>query len=131
MSESKAVAPFTNRRLQTRYTLAPDSGATLSFRYPAPAGAPFSARLRDISLSGMSMSIPDGLPELEPGDMIKGIAVRVARKSFQGDLLVMHVTPIQDAGGVCGGLFYPEGDEDLITVRLVIKALEAETSEAS
>lgn len=37
----------------------------------------------------------------------------------------MHVSPASEAGIVCGGLFYPEGDEDLITIRLVVRALEA------
>jgi len=37
----------------------------------------------------------------------------------------MHVSHAAGTGPVCGGLFYPEGDEDLITVRLVIRALEA------
>ncbi|HEX4824705.1 MAG TPA: hypothetical protein VFV19_10345 [Candidatus Polarisedimenticolaceae bacterium] len=125
MTESRAAAPYRNRRLQRRYNLAPDAGATLRFRYPAPAGVPYDLPLRDISLSGLSLVLPNDFPELQAGDMIKGIEVRVSRKVFHGDLLVMHVTPLHQVGGVCGGLFYPEGDEDLITVRLVIKALDA------
>ena len=125
MSESRTAAPFRNRRLQRRYHLAPESGARMKFTYPAPAGVPYDLRLRDISLSGLSMMIPGDFPEMQAGDMIRGIEVRVSRKSFRGDLLVMHVTPTPEYGGICGGLFYPEGDEDLITVRLVIKALDA------
>jgi len=37
----------------------------------------------------------------------------------------MHVSPPDGHCAVCGGLFYPEGDEDLITIRLVVRALEA------
>ena len=125
MSESRAAAPFRNRRLQRRYNLAPDAGARLRFRHPAPMGVPYDLPVRDISLSGLSLVLPSDFPEMQAGDMIRGIEVRVCRKVFHGDLLVMHVTPVQEFGGVCGGLFYPEGDEDLITVRLVIKALDA------
>jgi len=130
MSEPKVVAPFVNRRLQRRYSITPDSGAKASFRHPGPAGAPFEVRIRDISLSGLSIILPEGFPQLEAGDMLRGLEVRVAHKAFSGDLLVMHITPGQEAGGICGGLFYPEGDEDLITVRLVIKALDAAESPA-
>lgn len=127
MSETRAAQPYRNRRLQRRYAVAPESGAILSFRHPAPAGPHYEARLRDISLSGLSMVLPHDFPDAEAGDIVKGIEVRVVRKTFHGDLLIMHVTPIHDDDPVriCGGLFYPEGDEDLITVRLVVKALEA------
>lgn len=126
MAEPTIVASYPNRRLQKRYTVSPDVGATLLFRYPAPSGRHFEARLRDISLSGLSLVLPDELPGIEPGDIVKGIEVRVARKTFHGDLLVMHLTPANEPGAICGGLFYPDGDEDLITIRLVVKALDAE-----
>ena len=61
----------------------------------------------------------------------KGIEARVSRKTFRGDLLVMHVTQLSQAGPICGGLFYPEGDEDLITIRLVVRALEAASAQIS
>ena len=125
MSETRAAAPYRNRRLQRRYNLAPETGARLSFCHPAPMGIPYDLPVRDISLSGLSLVLPVDFPEMQAGDMIKSIEVHVLRKVFRGDLLVMHVTPVQNRGGVCGGLFYPEGDEDLITVRLVIKALDA------
>ena len=86
MSESRAAAPFRNRRLQRRYNLAPDAGATMKFCYPAPAGPFYDLRLRDISLSGLSMVVPNEFPEMQAGDMIKGIEVRVCRKAFRGDL---------------------------------------------
>jgi len=71
------------------------------------------------------MVLPAELTEVQAGDIVRGIEARVARKAFRGDLLVMHVTTSSEAGPICGGLFYPEGDEDLITIRMVVRALEA------
>jgi hypothetical protein len=129
MAETKIVPAFHNRRLERRHPLPSDAGAALSFRYPSPNGPSLEARLRDVSLSGLSMLLPEALLGIQVGDIIKGIEARVARKTFRGDLLVMHVTPSNQAGAICGGLFYPEGDEDLITIRLVVRALEAASKE--
>jgi len=125
MAEPKATAAFPNRRLQNRYAIPSDVGAVLQFRYPSPNGPRLDARLRDVSLSGLSIFLPEELAGIQAGDIVKGIEACVARKTFRGDLLVMHVSPANEAGAVCGGLFYPEGDEDLITIRLVVRALEA------
>jgi hypothetical protein len=129
MAESKIVPAFQNRRLERRHPLPPDAGAALYFRYPSPNGPSLEASLRDVSLSGLSMHLPEELAGIQPGDIVKGIEARVARKSFRGDLLIMHVTPTNQSGAFCGGLFYPEGDEDLITIRLVVRALEAASKE--
>jgi hypothetical protein len=129
MAEPKIVPGFQNRRLERRHPLASDAGAALYFRYPPPNGPNLEAPLRDVSLSGLSMRLPDELNGIQAGDIVKGIEARVARKTFRGDLLVMHVTPSSQVGPICGGLFYPEGDEDLITIRLVVRALEAESKE--
>lgn len=125
MSVRKAAAPYVNRRLQKRYTLAPDSGADVRFSHPYPNGLAMQAPLRDISLSGLSIVLPSEIPAAEVGVIVKGVSVRVNRKTFRGDLLIMHLTPANEPGAICGGLFYPEGDEDLITIRLVVKALDA------
>ena len=125
MAEPKPVSTFSNRRLRHRFTLPPDSAAILQFRYPAHHGTPIQTRLRDISLSGLSMSLPEELGGVQAGDIVKGIQARVDGKTFRGDLLVMHIGQRNEAGGICGGLFYPESDEDLITIRLVVRALEA------
>jgi hypothetical protein len=125
MAESRIVASFRNRRLQKRYTAPVGAEGSLRFRYPAPNGELFDVKLRDISLSGLSLILPSEIPGIQTGDILRGMEVRVARKTFRGDLLVMHVTPANEPGAVCGGLFYPDGDEDLITIRLIVKALEA------
>ena len=125
------AAPFANRRLQNRFVIPRDAGAVLEFRYPSPNGPRLTAFVRDISLSGLSMTIPEDLAGIQAGDIVKGIEARVAGKTFRGDLLVMHVSSASEAGSICGGLFYPEGDEDLITIRLVIRALEAASKSVS
>ncbi len=125
MAESKMALSFPNRRLQNRFALPANSQATLRFSYPPPNGPGIEARMRDISLSGLSLTLPAGLEAIQVGDIVKGIDAQVEMKTFRGDLLVMHVTPANRPGAICGGLFYPEGDEDLITIRLVIRALEA------
>ena len=125
MAESKPAGKISNRRLQHRFILPPDADAALHFHYPPPNGPRLEARVRDVSLSGISMLLPQELSGIDAGDIVKGIEVRVERKTFRGDLLVMHVSPFRDQATVCGGLFYPEGDEDLITIRLVVRALEA------
>jgi len=129
MAESKIAATYPNRRLERRHPLPSDAGAALFFRYPSPNGRSLEVRLRDVSLSGLSMLLPEELAGIQIGDIVKGIEARVARKTFRGDLLVMHVTPSNQPGAICGGLFYPEGDEDLITIRLVVRALEAASKE--
>ena len=125
MAEPKVAATYANRRLQTRFFLGADFGAVLSFCYPTPHGPRLQARIRDISLSGLSMVLPEELSGIDVGEIIKGLEARVEKKRFRGDLLVMHVTPAGGSAAICGGLFYPEGDEDLITIRLVVRALEA------
>jgi len=125
VSEPKMSSAFPNRRLQNRYTLPAETEAMLQFCHPPPHGPRLNARVLDVSLSGLSMILPDELSAVQVGDIVKGIDARVAQKTFRGDLLIMHVSHAAGTGPVCGGLFYPEGDEDLITVRLVIRALEA------
>jgi hypothetical protein len=124
MPEPKVRVASSSRRLQSRFAIPPEGEATLQFRYPSPNGPRLDVRLRDISLSGLSMTLPEELTGVQVGDIVKGIEARVAKKQFRGDLLVMHVSPANEAGAVCGGLFYPEGDEDLITIRLVVRGLE-------
>lgn len=125
MAEPKVAGAYPNRRLQNRFSLPADVEASLQFRYPSPHGPNLQAEVCDVSLSGLSMKLPAELAGIHIGDILKGIEAQVARKTFRGDLLVMHMTPANEPGAVCGGLFYPEADEDLITIRLVVRALDA------
>ena len=124
VAEPKQAASFRNRRLQKRFPLPADAGAVLRFRHPGPHGPDFTTSVRDVSLSGLSFILPSEIPGLHVGGIIGGIEAEIAGKTFRGDLLPMHLTPENAAGSACGGLFYPESDEDLITIRLVVRALE-------
>jgi hypothetical protein len=125
MAEPKPIATYPNRRLQRRYTVAADSASQLSFQYPRVAGTAFAVPVRDISLSGLSFRLPEPLPGITAGDILAGVEAVVVGRTFRGDMLVMHLTPGNEAGAICGGLFYPETDEDLITIRLVVRSLDA------
>ena len=124
VAESKPAASFRNRRLQKRYPLPADAGATLKFCHPGVDGPAFTASVRDVSLSGLSFILPSEVPGLHVGDIVRGAEAAIAGRTFRGDLLAMHLTPGNFGGSACGGLFYPESDEDLITIRLVVRALE-------
>ena len=115
---------YRNRRLQKRYPLPADVGAELKFHHPGQGGPGFKATVRDVSLSGLSFFLPSEIPGLHVGAIIRGVEASIAGRTFRGDLLPMHLTPANFGGAVCGGLFYPESDEDLITIRLVVRALE-------
>ena len=125
VAESKpAAASFRNRRLQKRYPLPADVGATLKFCHPGVEGPAFTASVRDVSLSGLSFILPSEIPGLSVGSIVRGVEASIVGRCFRGDLLAMHLTPGNFGGSACGGLFYPESDEDLITIRLVVRALE-------
>jgi hypothetical protein len=124
MAESKPVPSYPNRRLQRRYPLAVDVPSSLRFRHPERGGQLVEVAIRDISLSGVSLVLPFEILGLQIGDIVRGVEGHVQGRRFHGDLLVMHMTPANELGGVCGGLFYPEGDEDLITIRLVVRMLD-------
>jgi hypothetical protein len=124
VAEPKQAASFRNRRVQKRYPLPADAGAVLRFHHPGLDGPAFTASVRDVSLSGLSFFLPSEIPGLHVGGIVRGVEAVIAGRGFRGDLLAMHLTPQNFGGAVCGGLFYPESDEDLITIRLVVRALE-------
>jgi|GEM_PF-2994283 hypothetical protein len=125
MAEQKPVESYRNRRLHKRFALVDDKApAPMSFRYPSEGGRVFQTRVKDISLSGISMVLPDELPGLKVGDILPNIEANVAGQAFRIDLLVMHMTPGNQVGAACGGLIYPERDEDIITIRRIIRSLD-------
>ena len=114
-----------NRRRNHRHPLAPERTACAELRFPQPNGEVLSLRLRDVSLGGISVVLAETLPGLEVGDTIKGIDCVLEGRRVRGDLLVMHLTPGNDPGAVCGGLFYPASDDDLLLLRGIVEELEA------
>ena len=85
-------------------------------------GAHFSFPVLDLSPSGFSFSLDEPLPGIEVGSSIDGVTVSYGKLILQGDLMVMHVTPQHS---VCGVLFYPASDMDLIKLKCFVAGLQA------
>lgn len=112
------------RRTLDRHRVIEGLSAQVEFRWPGRKGGPVQARLRDVSYAGLSLSLTEALPGLEVGDCLEGLAIQVDGIRIHGELLVMHMTPSSKTGIVCGGLFYPAGDEDVLALRRAVRRLE-------
>jgi hypothetical protein len=117
------VSTVTCRRRHERFVLEPGS-AWVEFAYPAPGGFGLRMQLRDISASGISFVLTHSLPSLEIGRSIDRASIEVGRRKLHGDLLVMHLTPDASQGSVCGALFYPRGDANILAVQDLVANLE-------
>ena len=114
------------RRTQQRFTIVDEASASVEFDFPAPNGRHYSLPLANISISGISFVLePDRAPgELEIGEDLTNATITVAGCSMSGELVVMHMT--EEAGqAICGALFYPAGDADLVKLKSVIAGMEA------
>lgn len=116
---------MSNRRHHHRHVFAAERGACAEVRFPVASPETLSLRVRDVSLGGISLILEATLPGLEVGDTLKGIDCVLEGRRVRGDLLVMHLTPGNAAGSVCGGLFYPATDEDLLLMRAIVEELDA------
>src|SRR5262245_52619703 len=112
------------RRRHPRHPLDESLAARVEFGYPRQQDPPCAARLRDLSESGIGFILEQELPGLEVGDSLDGAALRLGGRVVRGDLLVMHFTATP-GGCLCGALFYPASDEDLLAFREILRELEA------
>jgi hypothetical protein len=119
------VAPITKCRRRTKRSPLPQ-GATgvVEFGYPTPRAHPCSMVLRDISASGLSFILRHELPGIEVGRTLEKLTVRLGRHTVCGDLVVMHLTPDETPGSICGGLFHPSRDSDILSLRRLVAELE-------
>lgn len=117
------MRPAVCRRRHNRFPLDPGDGGRVEFRFPDPSGHPCSMPLRDVSSAGLSMTLVHELPGLETGSNLDRVTVTVGERKVEGDLLVMHVTPEAVEGAVCGALFYPRHDRDILELRGLIEEL--------
>jgi hypothetical protein len=115
-----------NRRRQKRHAIVRDDRASVEFDYPVPHGKTFAVPLVNVSASGLSFTVEgtDELTRLEEGTSLPGAVVRVGDCRIRGELLVMHVTADPRSGYVCGALFYPATDADLIMLKSVVAGME-------
>ena len=112
------------KRSNRRFPMPEDARATVDFVYPYPAGRHCSMQLRDISSSGISFFLRHDLPGLDVGDTLDRVSVDIEGYDLRGDLLVMHLTPDDTEGSVCGALFYPRSDRNIRALQALVAELE-------
>ena len=115
------------RRVARRYAVSKSHHARLEFDYPGPGGKRYDLPLTDLSVSGLSFDCDDELPGLESGTTLSPVVIRLGKCDIHGDLLVMHVTSEPSTVTVCGALFYPAKDADLLKLKSAIAGIEAVT----
>ena len=115
-----------NRRKQKRHTIARDVAASVEFDYPTPNGKRYALPVVNLSASGLSFLLEDTdlLGALDEGTNLPRSIVHLGECRIRGELLVMHVTPGSDSRYVCGALFYPATDTDLLMLKSVVAGME-------
>ena len=116
------------RRKNPRFPLSPALQGTIEFGFPDRDGARCTMALLDLSRGGISFVLRHELPGLEVGESIDGARLSLGERVVNGDFLVMHLTPDATEGAVCGALFFPSEDADILTLRAVLATLEAEAT---
>lgn len=114
-----------SRRTLDRHRIPDATTSHAEFRWPQRNGETHAARLRDISFAGISLQVDHELPGLEVGASLKALKVHVNGIHFRGELLLLHVTPSPEGGWICGGLFYPTGDADVLALRKLVRRFDA------
>jgi hypothetical protein len=117
-----------SRRRQRRYVVRDQRVACVEFEHPSPNGRHYRLQVVNLSASGVSFSLEGEAPELDAGTSLPHSVLRVGECMIRGDLVVMHLTS-ELAGLVCGALFYPETDTDLVKLKSVIAGMEAVESD--
>jgi hypothetical protein len=115
-----------NRRHQRRHTVSPENVARVEFDYPTPNGKQYRLPLVNISASGLSFMIDAGdeLAGLEEGAGLPDAVISLGECRISGEMLVMHMTAGPDSRYLCGALFYPATDTDLVKLKSVIAGME-------
>jgi len=115
-----------NRRRQVRHPVTPENLARVEFEYPTPYGRQFQLPLVDLSSSGISFLLDEAgeLAELEEGTTLAEVVVRLGECLICGELLIMHMTTGPDSRYVCGALFYPATDTDLVKLKSAVAGME-------
>lgn len=114
-----------SRRTLDRHRVPDSLTSSAEFHWPGRKGEIFHARLRDVSFAGLSLQVTEQLPGLEIGECLRNLQVTFDGIRLRGELLLMHITPLSESGSVCGGLFYPAGDADVLALRKVVRRLES------
>ncbi len=115
-----------SRRRQPRYRVSRGKLARVEFAHPGPNGRCYELDVTNISSSGVSFRVEetDELTGLEEGTSLSEVVIRVGHCMIRGEMLVMHVTAGTGSRRVCGALFYPATDTDLVQLKGVIAGME-------
>jgi hypothetical protein len=115
-----------NRRRQRRHTISTELLARVEFDYPTPNGRSYRVPVINLSPSGLSFTVDgyDELARLDEGSSLPDAVIRLGDCKIRGEMLVMHVTADPDSRYVCGALFYPATDTDLVKLKSVIAGME-------
>ncbi len=115
-----------SRRGQRRYPVALGKLARVEFAHPGPKGRCYDLEVTNISSSGVSFSVEetDELTGLEEGTSLSGVVIRIGECMIRGEMVVMHLTGGTDSRRICGALFYPATDTDLVQLRGLIAGME-------
>jgi len=126
MRKSSTATAKACRRKARRYALPPELEASLEFGYPTPRDHRCSLPARDVSPSGVSFVLTHELPGLEIGSEIGRATLRAGRHAIHGDLVVIHLTPDESPGSICGTILYPRTDADIVKLKSLIAELGSE-----
>ena len=117
------------RRKTRRFPVGSGQKVWVEFEYPSHGGQSHRLPLVDISASGISFALTNELPLLESGTSLSDVVLHVESSEMRGDLLILHVTPVADRPMVCGALFYPSDDTELVKLKSVVSGIQAVHSE--
>ncbi len=112
------------KRSTPRFRVPDSSGATVELDFPTGSGRTCNFPIRDLSISGISFLLPEDMASIESGTEFPAVKLRFAQTTLRGDLLVMHASPLSGGRVICGSLFYPASEEDLMKLKSVVAGFE-------
>ena len=118
------------RRKSDRFKMKCDLEGRVEFGYPSPSEHACTLRVRDVSASGISFVLEEELPGLEIGRVLEKVTVRIGARSVRGDLVVMHLMEDYPVDAICGAMFCPTSDEDILRLREIIHDLKVGTEQS-
>ncbi len=115
-----------SRRGQRRYPVALGKLARVEFSHPGPNGRCYDLEVTNISSSGVSFCLEQTheLTGLEEGTSLSGVVIRIGDCMIRGEMVVMHLTGDASSRRICGALFYPATDTDLVQLKGLIAGME-------
>lgn len=114
------------KRSTPRFAIPDSQGAVIELSDGSAPTRTF--QIRDISISGISFVLDGEFGEPESGTEYPEATLRFPRTEIAGGILVMHSTREEDGALVCGSLFYPASEEDLMKLKGVVAGFEVARS---